>query len=183
MQQQKPRPVLNFPNGYPAWSKKWRSTKRMLGKPNLKWSDYWRSSGRLKMKRTTRRRRSVNWRGEFRGWKDARQKEISPETSPLIFKVYSTANYVNLPISTNTWDFILFSFIFIPFSPSISPFISSLISALFKRVHLMHPSNYSSVWVCLRSLVCVCVTITLQKALCVSSVAFTAAAKTGPSPC
>lgn len=47
----------------PHSSRRWRATKRMLGKHRPRWTDCWRSSGRWRMRRTTRIARSMSWRG------------------------------------------------------------------------------------------------------------------------
>lgn len=60
VQRQSLRPTLNSLSGSPALSRKWPGAKRRLGRPNLRWNDFSRSSGRWRMKRMTRRKRFMN---------------------------------------------------------------------------------------------------------------------------
>lgn len=90
MQVQIPTPALNSPNVSPAWRTKCPSTKMTLRGPSPRWRDFWRSSGRWRTKRTTRRKRSTSWRGK-RAVTTKRTDPLSPanlnqyDTSKAIF--------------------------------------------------------------------------------------------------
>ncbi|KAL0196313.1 hypothetical protein M9458_009885, partial [Cirrhinus mrigala] len=46
----------------PRSSRRWRVTKRMLGRRRPRWTGSWKSSERWRTKRTTRIARSASWR-------------------------------------------------------------------------------------------------------------------------
>lgn len=68
MQPWRLRPTLSWPSALRTLSRKWLATKRILGRPRLRWTACWRSFGKWRMRRMTRTKRSVSWRG---GWKHA----------------------------------------------------------------------------------------------------------------
>lgn len=66
MQPSRLRPTPSWPSVLRDLSRKWPATKRILGRPRLRWTACWRSFGKWKTRRMTRTKRSMSWRG---GWK------------------------------------------------------------------------------------------------------------------
>lgn len=202
VQQQSLRPTLNSSNASPAWSRKWPSTKKMLQRPSPRWNDFWRSWGRWKMKRMTRRKKSMNWRGE-RGGEDKYTLESSAmmekfwishrkDTKLTLYKSFKLLHVLletyrdNLLYNAPPLAFlfshpllILLPFIFFYFYFN-SCIINHLLLFSLDLIHMYFCTCDSAlVWACL--FVCTCATIIPQKSLCFSSVAFSAVAKTNPS--